>query len=91
MPTKYRDSNGEMLYIFSWWGGGGNHVHAPNIAVARKRAIAFGKGVADRYGKTYEQSFERSTTLVPNMGTLRAVNSFEEFNDFDRGLAMLAW
>ena len=43
MPKKYRNKNGEMLYIFAWKGGGGNMVYAPSKAVARKRAIAFGK------------------------------------------------
>lgn len=90
MPKKYRNSKGDMLYIFSWEGGGGNTVNAPNKAVARKRAIAFGKGISDRNGVPYDKSYPGST-LVPRMDTLRAVTTFKEYLDFDRGLAMMAW
>jgi len=90
MPKKYRNAQGDMLYIFSWEGGGGNTVNAPNKAVARKRAIAFGKGISDRNGVPYDKSYP-GRTLVPSMDTLRAVTTLKEYLDFDRGLAMMAW
>lgn len=91
MPKKYRNSNGDMLYIFSWENGGGNTVNAPSKAVARKRAIAFGKGISDRNGVPYEEVYEKARPLVPNMDTLRAVTTFEEYLAFDRALASLCY
>lgn len=91
MPKKYRNPNGEMLYIFGWEGGGGNMVYAPSKAVARKRAIAMGKGLSDSYGRPYERDIARSVVLVPNMDTLHAVTTFQEYLDFDRGLASMCW
>ena len=91
MPKKYKNPEGEMLYIFPWVGGGGNHVHAPNAKVARKRATDFGLGIADRYGNPYGEQSSYRTTLVPDFRGMRSVNSFDEFLQFDRGLAMLAW
>ncbi len=91
MPKKYRNSNGEMLYIFGWEGGGGNMVYAPSKAVARKRAIAMGKGLSDSHGRPYDYELSRSVVLVPNMDTLHAVTTFQEYLDFDRGLAAMCW
>ena len=91
MPKKYRNPNGEMLYTFSWEGGGGNTVNAPNKAVARKRAVAMGKGLSDSHGRPYDYETSRSVVLVPSMDTLRAVTTFQEYLDFDRGLAMMCW
>lgn len=91
MPKKYRNKDGEMLYIFAWEGGGGNNVYAPSKAVARKRAVAMGKGLSDQYGRPYDYEIARSVVLVPRMDTLRAVTTFQEYLDFDRGLAMMCW
>lgn len=91
MPKKYRNKDGEMLYIFAWEGGGGNNVYAPSKAVARKRAVAMGKGLSDRYGRPYDYETARSVVLVPCMDTLRAVTTFQEYLDFDRGLASMCW
>lgn len=91
MPRKYRNPNGEMLYIFSWEGGGGNMVYAPSKAVARKRAVAMGKGLSDSHGRPYNYETSRGVVLVPSMDTLRAVTTFQEYLDFDRGLAMMCW
>lgn len=91
MPKKYRNKDGEMLYIFAWEGGGGNNVYAPSKAVARKRAVAMGKGLSDQYGRPYDYEIARSVVLVPCMDTLRAVTTFQEYLDFDRGLASMCW
>ena len=91
MPKKYRNKNGEMLYIFASKGGGGNMVYAPSKAVARKRAIAFGKGLSDSNGRPYDYEVSRGVVLVPSMDTLHAVTTFQEYLEFDRGLAMMAW
>jgi len=91
MPKKYRNKDGEMLYIFAWEGGGGNNVFAPSKAVARKRAVAMGKGLSDSYGRPYDYEIARSVVLVPRMDTLRAVTTFQEYLDFDRCLASMCW
>lgn len=92
MPKKYRNKDGEMLYIFSWEGGGGNMVYAPSKGIARKRAIALGKGESDSYGRPYNYEISRSrVVLVPDMSTLHSVSTFEEYLRFDRGLASMCW
>jgi len=91
MPKKYRNPQGEMLYTFAWEGGGGNTVNAINKAQARRRAIAFGKGLSDSNGRPYDNPNVNACVLVPNMDSLGAVNNFQEYLDFDRGLAMMAW
>lgn len=94
MPKYHKNKNGDTCYVFSWEGGGGNHVFADRKSVALRRAIAFGKGLRDRDGVKYDyETISRNktkVTLVPIESTLRSVTT-EEFLEFDRGLAMLAW
>jgi|TARA_R110000803_G_scaffold185906_2_gene248356 hypothetical protein len=89
MPKKYRNPQGEMLYTFVWEGGGGNMVYAPSKAVARRRAIAFGKSISDSYGRVYPTRITGTVTLVPIMSSLSSVSTFSEYLSFDRGLAMM--
>jgi len=92
--NKYRNSNGDACYVFAWEGGGGNHVFANSKKSAISRAKAFGAKLRDRDGVAYSfedrQRFAKSVTLVPVESTVRSV-TFEQFLEFDRGLAMLAW
>ena len=92
--VKYRNHNGDACYVFSWVGGGGNHVFANSKASAISRAKAFGASLRDRYGVAYsfedQQRWKDNVVLVPVESSIRSV-TFEEFLEFDRGLAMLAW
>lgn len=91
---RYRNHNGDACYVFSWVGGGGNHVFANNKKSAISRAKAFGASLRDRDGVAYsfedQQRWKNNTVLVPDEKSFRSV-TFEEFQEFDRGLAMLAW
>ena len=92
--NKYRNINGDACYVFAWVGGGGNHVFANSKKSAISRAKAFGAGLRDRDGVAYSfedrQLFAKRVTLVPVESSVRSV-TFEQFLEFDRGLAMLAW
>jgi len=91
---RYRNKNGDACYVFTWEGGGGNHVYANSKTSAISRAKAFGACLRDRDGVAYSyedrKSFANRVTLVPVESSIRSV-TFEEFLEFDRGLAMLAW
>lgn len=91
---KYKNSKGDTCYVFSWVGGGGNHVYARTKKSALLRATAFGASLRDRDGVAYsfedQQRFAKTVKLVPVESSLRSV-TFEQFLEFDRGLAMLAW
>lgn len=92
--NKYRNINGDACYVFAWIGGGGNHVYANSKKSAIARAKAFGASLRDRDGVAYSyedrQRFAKTETLVPDERSFRSV-TFEQFLEFDRGLAMLAW
>lgn len=92
--NKYRNINGDACYVFAWEDGGGNHVFANSKKSATSRAKAFGACLRDKNGVAYPpeqlKHFEGKVTLVPIESSIRSV-TFEEFLEFDRGLAMLAW
>jgi hypothetical protein len=88
LMKKYRNTNGDMCYVFAWECGGGNSVFAESKRAALRRAKKFGAGTHDRNGYKYDKPFTDRKVLVPDEKSIRSV-TYEELKEFDRGLYLM--